>query len=55
MSSAFLHVGQAGCQVGIDLWRYLLNETNMKEDVFFDRNRSKARAIMVDSESKVVK
>ena len=27
----------------------------MNEDVFFDRNRSRARAIMVDSESKVVK
>jgi hypothetical protein len=56
MSVVYIHVGQAGNQIGQELWQLLLHETgSIHEDIFFDRNRKKARAILVDTEPKVIK
>ncbi|TNV79486.1 hypothetical protein FGO68_gene6345 [Halteria grandinella] len=55
MSTVLLHVGQAGNQIGQELWTLLLEESPMKEDIFFDKFTNKARAVLVDSEPKVVK
>ena len=56
MSTVYLHVGQAGNQIGSVLWKLLLNETgSIQEDIFFDRVRNTARSILVDSEPKVIK
>ena len=56
MSTVYLHVGQAGNQIGEDLWKCLINESgSMSEDIFFCRKRQIARGILVDSEPKVIK
>ena len=54
MSTVYLHIGQAGCQVGDEFWNILLHETAIKDDNFFNRATNKMRGILVDSEPKVV-
>jgi hypothetical protein len=50
-----LHVGQAGNQIGQEFWNLMLEESPIKEDIFFDRFTNRARAVLVDSEPKVIK
>jgi tubulin delta len=55
MSTILLHVGQAGNQIGQEFWNLMLEESPIKEDIFFDRFTNRARAVLVDSEPKVIK
>lgn len=55
MSAVFLHVGQCGNQIGFQFWKQMLNEVEKGADTAFDRYTGMARAIMVDSEPKVVR
>jgi len=50
-----LHVGQGGNQVGQQLWSTALNECAPKGDTLINRETRKARAILIDSEPKVVR
>lgn len=58
MSTVFVHVGQAGCQLGQTLWPSLACERLGSPDIFgSSRTRRTAacpRAVLVDSEPKVV-
>jgi hypothetical protein len=55
MSTIMLHVGQAGNQIGQEFWSLMMDESPIKEDIFFDRFTNHARALLVDSEPKVIK
>jgi hypothetical protein len=55
MSAVFLHVGQCGNQIGFQFWKQMLNEVDKGYDTAFDRYTGMARAVMVDSEPKVVR
>lgn len=55
MSTIMMHVGQAGNQIGQEFWNLMVDESPIKEDIFFDRFTNHARAVLVDSESKVIK
>jgi len=55
MSTVFLHVGQAGNQIGHEFWSLILGESPIKEDIFFDRFTSHSRSVLVDTEPKVIK
>ncbi|CDW86702.1 cryptic tubulin [Stylonychia lemnae] len=50
-----MHVGQAGNQIGHEFWQLMMDESPIKEDIFFDRFTNHARAVLVDSEPKVIK
>ncbi|CAE8581594.1 unnamed protein product [Polarella glacialis] len=58
MSTVFVHVGQAGCQLGQALWPALAAERLGSPDIFGFRAAKGAayspRAVLVDSEPKVV-
>ncbi|CAK9061433.1 unnamed protein product [Durusdinium trenchii] len=54
MSTVFLHVGQAGCQIGEALWPALFQERPGYTDFFAPRLLPCPRAILVDAEPKVV-
>lgn len=56
MSFTTLQVGQAGNQIGYELWRLLRSEIPEYNDTMFDSlNGEKARCVLVDTEPKVVK
>jgi hypothetical protein len=50
-----MHVGQAGNQIGHEFWNLMIDESPIKEDIFFDRFTNHARAVLVDTEPKVIK
>ena len=52
MSIIFLHVGQAGNQIGAQLWSALQKEKQFLDDITLDKRQ--ARGILVDTEPKVV-
>lgn len=54
MSTVFLHVGQAGCQIGDALWPALAQERPGSPEFFRTRSAVCPRAILVDAEPKVV-
>ncbi|CAE7369387.1 tubd1 [Symbiodinium natans] len=54
MSTVFLHVGQAGCQIGEALWPALAQERPGSPEFFRTRSEVCPRAILVDAEPKVV-
>ena len=54
MSTVFLHVGQAGCQIGEALWPVLAQERPASSEFFRSRGAIHPRAILVDAEPKVV-
>ena len=49
MSTVFVHVGQAGNQIGCDLWNSLNDNAQ-----FFDPQTGKARGVLIDTEPKVI-
>ncbi|CAI2370031.1 unnamed protein product [Moneuplotes crassus] len=55
MSFTTLQVGQAGNQIGLELWKLLRKEIPEYADTMFDSlNSEKARCVLVDTEPKVV-
>jgi hypothetical protein len=55
MSFSTIQVGQAGNQVGEQLWKLLRKETPEYSDTVFDAFMDeKARAVLIDTEPKVV-
>lgn len=58
MSSVFVHVGQAGCQMGQLLWPALAQERPGSPEFFYSRQGDAStfcpRAVLVDAEPKVV-
>eukprot|EP01113_Clastostelium_recurvatum_P040936 TRINITY_DN6438_c0_g1_i3.p1 TRINITY_DN6438_c0_g1~~TRINITY_DN6438_c0_g1_i3.p1 ORF type:complete len:310 (+),score=48.60 TRINITY_DN6438_c0_g1_i3:32-961(+) len=53
MPVVFVQVGQAGNQIGGELWKIIKKEFSRHHNLYF--NRGKARCIAVDSEPKVVR
>eukprot|EP01116_Phalansterium_solitarium_P007425 TRINITY_DN20088_c0_g1_i1.p1 TRINITY_DN20088_c0_g1~~TRINITY_DN20088_c0_g1_i1.p1 ORF type:complete len:440 (+),score=122.21 TRINITY_DN20088_c0_g1_i1:89-1408(+) len=51
MGTVFLHVGQAGIQIGKQFWDFVTAEYSTANHTFF--RKGKARAILVDTEPKV--
>jgi len=60
MATVFVHVGQAGCQIGEALWAALARERPGTPDLFCEPAREgvgapRPRAVLVDAEPKVVR
>ena len=53
MSTVFLHVGQAGNEIGAALWSLAAKEKPPRQWLFDERGR--ARCVLVDTEPKVVR
>ena len=54
MSFTTLQVGQAGNQIGYELWKLIRKEIPEFSDTFFDSlNNERARWVLVDTEPKV--